>query len=200
MQFPSDNWVAQEIICEIKPDVILEIGTGEGGTTLFYAAILEKVNEQGKVITVSSESPDTYRRKLEVKLLKKGYSETVRAQQNAAKAYEYKLWKEKIMFIAGNSEDPAVIDKIIPMIQGRKALILLDAQESKIHMSKDLTHYALPVAAGSYIIVHDTVKAEVYEAVQQFVKHNDNFQIDHSRERFLITLSPSGFLKKVSSK
>ncbi len=196
MQYPSDNWVAQEIIYEIKPDVILEIGTAEGGTALFYATVLEKVNEQGKVITVAIESPDEYRNKLERSL-----SDEVKRQLHTAKAYEYKIWKEKVTFIKGNSEDPRIVDKITKMIEGRKAFILLDSAKSKAHVLKNLVHYASPVAVGSYIMVHDTaVEPQLYEAVQQFVKANDDFQIDHSRERFLVTWSPSGFLKKVKAK
>jgi len=199
MQFPGDNWVAQEIIFEIKPDLILEIGTGDGGTTLFYATILEKVNEQGRVITVSRESPDEYRDKLESKLLKKGYTAPAKELRNKPKAYDSRIWHEKVVFIKGDSEDPGVVDTVAKAIRGRKVFMLLDAQESKEHVLKDLAHYALAVEAGSYIMVHDTVKAEVYAAVQQFVKENGNFQVDHSREKFLITLSPSGFLKKVSA-
>ena len=196
MQFPSDNWVVQEIIYEIKPDFILEIGTGEGGTALFYATILEKVNEQGKVITVSRDSPDEYRKGLDEEEKKCDPKEVI-GQKNRPKAYDYKIWKEKIIFIRGNSEDPMIVDMVTKMIEGRKVFILLDSLEKKNHVLKNLSHYALPVAAGSYVMVHDTVTPEVYEAVQEFIKANNNFQIDRSRERFLITASPSGFLKKV---
>jgi cephalosporin hydroxylase len=34
-QAPTDNWSMQEIICEIRPDYIIETGTMNGGTTLF---------------------------------------------------------------------------------------------------------------------------------------------------------------------
>ncbi|MBU1912063.1 MAG: cephalosporin hydroxylase family protein [Candidatus Omnitrophica bacterium] len=196
MQFPSDNWVAQEIIYEIKPDFILEIGTAEGGTALFYATILEKVNEQGKVITVSRDSPDEWRKRVDEKMKKYSHKEVI-GQKNIPKAYEYKIWKEKIIFIEGNSEDPRIVDRVTKMIEGRKVFILLDSLKKKNHVLKNLSHYALPVAAGSYVMVHDTATPEAYEAVQEFVKANDNFQIDRSRERFLVTLSPSGFLKKI---
>jgi hypothetical protein len=33
--------------------------------------------------------------------------------------------------------------------------------------------------------------------VQEFIAANKNFVIDHSRERFLLTANPSGFLKGV---
>ena len=45
MQNPCDNWIMQEIITEVKPDFIIETGTGWGGTTLFYATVLSQVNE-----------------------------------------------------------------------------------------------------------------------------------------------------------
>lgn len=54
-QNPCDNWVMQEIISEVKPDFIIETGTAYGGTTLFYATVLEKVNKNGKVITIDIE-------------------------------------------------------------------------------------------------------------------------------------------------
>ena len=48
-QNPCDNWVMQEIISDIKPDLIIETGTYKGGTSLFYASILNYVNKDGKL-------------------------------------------------------------------------------------------------------------------------------------------------------
>ena len=33
---PMDSWVLQEMIFEIKPDVVFEIGNKNGGSTLYY--------------------------------------------------------------------------------------------------------------------------------------------------------------------
>src|SRR3989338_4497676 len=38
---PFDVWVYQEIISEIKPDVIIETGTARGGSALFFAHLLD---------------------------------------------------------------------------------------------------------------------------------------------------------------
>ena len=48
---PLDAWIYQEIIWETKPDVIVEIGNKNGGSTLFLASILELIG-QGKVLAV----------------------------------------------------------------------------------------------------------------------------------------------------
>ena len=183
-QYPSDNWVMQEMIYEIKPDFIVETGTGAGGTTLFYATILEKVNENGKIITV------------DVKPL-------------FPEAHQFKTWREHVEFIQGSSVAPEVLDAIKERVKGRKVLVTLDSDHSKNHVLKELELYAPLVSLGSYIVVQDTdlsghpnqhpyVKGEgPWEAVEEFLKTNKNFEIDHSREKYIITQYPSGFLKRM---
>ena len=54
---PLDLWIYQEIICETKPDVIIETGTAYGGSALYLACICDLVN-CGRVITVDvTEQP-----------------------------------------------------------------------------------------------------------------------------------------------
>jgi len=46
---PLDYWVYQEIIHEFKPDVIVEVGTNYGGSTLALAHICDLLNK-GRII------------------------------------------------------------------------------------------------------------------------------------------------------
>jgi cephalosporin hydroxylase len=74
---------------------------------------------------------------------------------------------------------------------------------------KELELYAPFVSLNSYIVVQDThlnghpnyqrsVPGEgPWEAVEEFLNTNKNFEIDHAREKNLITQNPSGFLKRV---
>lgn len=41
MKCPLDLWIYQEILFKTKPDIIIETGTNEGGTTLFLANICD---------------------------------------------------------------------------------------------------------------------------------------------------------------
>jgi len=38
---PLDAWIFQEIIWDVKPECIVEIGSADGGSTLFFAHILD---------------------------------------------------------------------------------------------------------------------------------------------------------------
>jgi cephalosporin hydroxylase len=63
------------------------------------------------------------------------------------------------------------------------------------------------VGVGGYLIVQDTnINGHPvlpgwgpgpWEAVDEFLKTTDAFEIDRSRERFLFTFSPNGYLKRV---
>ncbi|UCC94732.1 MAG: class I SAM-dependent methyltransferase, partial [Candidatus Omnitrophota bacterium] len=131
MQYPNDNWVMQEIISEIKPDLIIETGTSNGGTSLFYATILEKVNEKGKVITVDIENHNP-------------------------KVFKFKTWRERVEFIKGNSVSPEVTNAIAKQVKNRKVLVTLDSCHSKDHVLKELKLYSPFVSLNSYIVVQDT--------------------------------------------
>ena len=48
---PFDSWIYQEIIYEVKPEVIVEIGSYEGGSTLYLANLLDLLGK-GQVISI----------------------------------------------------------------------------------------------------------------------------------------------------
>ena len=41
MKNPLDAWIFQEIIAEVRPEVVVEIGSHAGGSTLFLANVLD---------------------------------------------------------------------------------------------------------------------------------------------------------------
>lgn len=69
--------------------------------------------------------------------------------------------------------------------------------------------YAPLVSVGSYLVVQDTninghpVRegwgAGPMEALDEFLKTTQDFEVDRSREKFLLTFHPFGYLKKVRS-
>lgn len=178
LQNPGDNWLMQEIITELKPDFVIETGTFKGGSSLFYATVLEKINENGKVITVDI-SPQV------------------------EEASKFKIFKERVEVIKGDSVSPEVIKKIAKRVKNHKVLVTLDSLHTKEHVLKELKLYSNFVSLNSYIIVQDTIlyKRDLDDgpmgAIKEFLKTNKNFVIDRSREKFFFTNYLSGFLKKV---
>jgi len=200
LQHPNDMWIMQELIYEIKPDFVIELGTWKGGTALYLATILEKVNENGKVITVDIKSIYASDHLHEISAFvtsPEGKRKLAELEAKEAKAYDYNVWKEKVIFIEGDCQDPKVVDKIAQMVKGRKVLILSDTDEDTPHVLKNLKLYSPLVSVGSYIIQHDTYNPVTYKAVQLFLEENNNFRSDRTKEKFIISAVPSGFLKRI---
>ena len=73
----------------------------------------------------------------------------------------------------------------------------------------ELRIYGELVTSGSYLIVEDTqfnghpivpdYGPGPMEAVEVFLKGTSDFLIDRSREKFLLTFNPKGYLRKVAS-
>ena len=48
---PFDLWVKQEIIYETRPQLIIETGTFDGGSAMFYASLFDLLGE-GEVVSI----------------------------------------------------------------------------------------------------------------------------------------------------
>ena len=51
-QVPADVLRIQEVVYQVKPDVIVEVGVQEGGSLLYYAMLMHHLNDNGLVIGV----------------------------------------------------------------------------------------------------------------------------------------------------
>ena len=177
MKCPLDLWIYQEIITEVKPDVIVECGTAYSGSAAYMASILELMGK-GKVVTID-----------------------VVARPNRAQ-------HERITYITGSSTDPDIVQQVKDLIGDAKTvMVILDSDHSYEHVKKELAAYADLVTPGSYLIVEDTnLGHEVRkdygrgprEAVADWIVGRKDYAIDRSRERFMLTYNPQGYLKRVS--
>ena len=172
---PLDMWLYQEIIYINKPDIIIECGTSHGGSALYLASICELVNH-GEVITVDIE--------------------------NLPRAPH-----KRIKYLLGSSTAPEVVNKIKEMITSKKkVMVILDSNHSQRHVFKELEIYNKFVTEGQYLIVEDTninghpVFPEhgpgPMEALDEFLKNNNDFTIDEIGSKFLLTFNPRGYLIK----
>ncbi len=173
---PFDLWVIQEIIQETKPEVVVEIGCKFGGTTLWLADLLKTIGN-GMVIGVDIERPP-----LDL--------------------------PENAQFVLGDSVAAETVDKVRRLCGGRRAMIMSDGNHAAAHVLQELRSYSPLVAPGCYFIAEDGI-VDVMEwawhqpgplpATQQFLAENREFSADLAREKFVLTYSPGGFLRRAES-
>ena len=174
---PIDFWIYQEIIFDIKPDFIIEIGLHRGGSTLALAHMLDR-NENGRIIGID----------LSLSLI----DEQVRNH-------------DRISLIEGNPLE--LFEKVKQLISpDSTVLIIEDSSHEYENTLAVLNMYGTLVSENSFFIVEDGIcyhgldvgpKPGPYEAVHDFIKNNKNFAIDRSKEDFLLTWNPCGFLKRI---
>jgi cephalosporin hydroxylase len=170
MKCPLDLWVYQEILWERRPRLILEMGTAHGGTTLYLATLLDVLGE-GRIITVDVRERDP------------------RPQH------------PRITYITGRSTD--VLDEIP---DEDPTMVILDSAHGRDHVLAELRAYAPRVSSGHYLVVEDTnlngnpVRPDFgpgpMEAVEEFLRDHPEFTVDRSREKFMMTYNPGGYLLK----
>jgi len=174
---PLDAWVYQEMMWELKPDVIIECGTCLGGSALFLATLCDMMNK-GRVVTIDIDPSDG------------------------------KPTHPRITYLQGSSTSPQIVSKVRSSIQpSDTVLVILDSDHSREHVLNELRAYSPLVPVGSYVIVEDTnvnghpwnpdFGPGPWEAVEDFLKETSDFVIDESREKFMMTFNPRGYLKRV---
>jgi cephalosporin hydroxylase len=174
---PLDLWIYQEILHEMRPDVIVETGTRWGGSALFLASMCDLLGK-GRVITIDIDVPGD------------------------------RPHHERITYLLGSSTSPAILDDVHQRAKGaERVMVVLDSDHSMNHVLSELRSYADVVTVGSYIVVEDTnvngnpvlpdFGAGPMEAVGRFLEENQAFEPDRSREKFLLTFNPNGFLRRI---
>jgi cephalosporin hydroxylase len=177
---PFDLWVYQEILFELRPDVVVECGTSKGGSAYFLSSMCELLGH-GHVITIDL------------------YPKPNRPQHERLTYLSGSSTDPKIV-----SE---VTRRIRDADKSASVLVLLDSDHSREHVLDELRLYSPLVTPGSYVIVEDTnlnghpvwpdFGPGPMEAVDTFLSENDDFVIDSSREKFYLTWNPKGYLKRV---
>jgi cephalosporin hydroxylase len=174
---PLDLWMYQEILYEVKPDVIVECGTYRGGSAFFFASVFDLLGH-GQVVTIDVET------------------------------YSNRPAHPRISYLLGSSTSSDTVGRVEDMLRGKsKVLVILDSDHHKEHVLQEMNIYSRFVSKGSYMVVEDTNTNghPVYSdfgpgpmaAVGEFMKRNHGFIIDKSREKYLLTFYPNGWLKKI---
>jgi cephalosporin hydroxylase len=176
LKSPADFWVYQEILFETRPDYIIEIGNYCGGSTLALAHICDHLG-QGQVI---------------------GLDITHQYLKEEAKQHP------RINFIEGDACEKFA--QVAAIVGRARALVIEDSSHTYENTLNVLRTYSGLIHPGDYFIVEDSIcyhglevgpQPGPYEAIEDFLRDHPEFEADRSRESFLITWNPKGYLKRL---
>jgi len=198
IQYPQDIVAMQEIIYDLKPDLIIETGIAHGGSIVFYASLLE--------LNAISGGPKN------AKII--GIDIDIR-EHNLAKLEAHSMFS-RMELIEGSSVSDDVVKKVHSISKDfNNVLLILDSNHTEEHVLSELWAYSDLVSIGSYCVVFDTVIEDLPDklhsdrpwgkgnnpksAVFKFLAKNSNFVIDSAiDEKIQISVAPSGYLKRVN--
>nr|WP_240901538.1 cephalosporin hydroxylase family protein [Thioalkalivibrio sp. XN279] len=207
IQYPQDIVALQELIWQIKPDLIIETGIAHGGSLIFSASMLALLDYCDALENGVAMDPRQPRRHV------LGVDIDIRAHNRAA--IEAHPLSNRINMIEGSSIDSVIVKRIHSMAEGFECvLVCLDSNHTYEHVLGELDAYASLVTPGSYLVVFDTIIENLpaymfpdrpwgpgdnpKTAVWEFLKSHPEFQVDKDiQNKLLITVAPDGYLKRV---
>ena len=191
IQYPQDMIAMQEIIWNVKPDLIIETGIAHGGSLIFYASLLELIGK-GEVLGIDIDIREHNRREIESHPMIK-----------------------RIKMLQGSSIDVSLVAEVKKYAEGKSTvLVCLDSNHTHSHVLDELKFYSPFVSPGSYLVVFDTIVEDLPDnylpgrswsrgdnpktAVHEFLKSHPEFIIDTDIDnKLLISVAPQGYLKKI---
>ena len=193
IQYPQDIVAMQELIWEVKPDLIIETGIAHGGSLIFYASMLELVGN-GHVLGIDIDIREHNRIEIE----------------------KHPMYK-RITMLQGSAIAGELIVKVKEVAQGKeKIMVVLDSNHTHDHVLEELNAYSGLVSLNSYMVVFDTIVENLpvdylpghkrpwgigdnpMTAIKAFLSQNSSFEIDTEiNNKLLISVAPDGYLKRV---
>lgn len=179
LKHPCDLFSLQDIIASLRPALIIETGTAYGGSALYLAHLCDLLGS-GQVLSIDLQPAPSLPQ------------------------------HPRITYRVGSSTDTEIVGYATARAAqcGGPVLVLLDSDHHQAHVAAELDAYAPLVTVGSFCLVEDTnvnghpVVPEFgpgpMEAVAAFLPNHPEFQVDALPERYLISMHPGGWLRRVA--
>lgn len=218
IQYPQDMVALQELIWQIKPDLIIEAGIAHGGSLILSASMLALLDYCDAVDKHEMLDPRASRRRV------LGIDIDIRVHNR--RAIEAHPLAHRIDLVQGSSTEPKIIEQVHEAARNHECvLVILDSNHTHDHVLAELEAYAPLTTPGSYCVVFDTVvedlpdamfpgrswgkgnnpKTAVWEYLRRLTEEGRvaadgaplAFEIDKAIEsKLLITVAPDGYLRR----
>lgn len=193
IKFPNDMVIQQELMWELKPDLVIETGIAHGGSIIFTASMMEMMGIDGEVVGIDVD---------------------IRAHNRVE--IEAHPMAKRITMYEGDSVAGTMVEKVRAHTEGKsRVMVILDSLHSHDHVYKELLAYAPMTTVGSYCILPDTfieffpkgyysetrpwdVGDNPHSAMKQYLGETEMFEIDRARtNKAMITETIDGYLKRI---
>ena len=207
IQYPQDMVAMQELIWQIKPDLIIETGIAHGGSLILSASMLAMLDYCEAIEANTQLDPQATRRRVV------GIDIDIRAHNR--KAIETHPLSHRIDMIEASSIAPETILQVHEIAKDyERVLVCLDSNHTHEHVLAELKAYAPLTSVGSYCCVFDTVIEDLPDnmypdrpwchgdnpktAVWEYLKSHPEFEINKQIDsKLLVSVAPDGYLKRV---
>jgi len=173
---PLDFWIYREMIFEHRPDVIVEIGTFNGGSALAFAHILD-VLDHGQVISIDLDH---------------------------AHVPKHIRFHPRITLLEGDACQ--MLEEVKTRLPDDPRILLFeDSAHTYANTLNIMKAYRTFIQPGDYMVIEDTICHHGlnegpspcgFEAVEDFLKFDRSFELDRQKENFGITWNPNGFVRR----
>lgn len=170
----------EEVIAEVKPDLIIECGTFSGKSALWFARTAGCT-----VVTIDT---------------------TPYIDPDVEEAWR----EHTIYDFVGSSTDPEIIDHVLDFAEdAERIMVTLDSDHSAPHVSAEIAAYSPMVSVGSYMVVEDGLlrympdeerkhyTGNPLDAIEAFMKGNTSWELNEElQNRYPVTQFPGGWLRR----
>lgn len=177
----SDMWNYQEILYDLKPSLIIEVGTAHGGTALYFSWLLKTITPFSKVISVDISHQDI--------------ADRVKNDSH-------------IELLTGTLADAGIRSRIKELREHYKGPVfaILDSDHTKANVLSEMETLRTILVTGDYLVVEDgNINGHPvlpawgegpFEAIEEYTRnHPEDYRTDGTREqKFGFTFAPKGYL------
>lgn len=207
IQYPQDMVAMQELIWQVKPDLIIETGIAHGGSLILSASMLAMLDMCEAITAGEMLDPKKSRRKV--------LGIDIDIREHNREAIEAHPMASRIQMIQGSSVESEIVEQVRAVAADySRVLVCLDSNHTHDHVLAELEAYAPLTSVGSYCVVFDTFVEDMPKgffkdrpwdvsnnpktAVWEYLKKHPEFEIDKSiQDKLLITVAPDGYLKRI---